>query len=207
MLEVGDDPGVEFYDPDKITLAAPLRDNLLFGKVNESIANAREQVREVGAQVIAEMELSSEIERVGLDHPVGPAGRRLAPYQRAAINLVRCVVKRPDLLVVDGALAPFAERRIPELISFLKEAMEGRSLVMVLPNDRHLDRFDEVVGFEDGRIVKLEPKSASRRDEHVSDDKEATPVDSPDSTDLDASPSKEIGGRDPPKPSSREAAE
>ncbi|HMO28956.1 ABC transporter transmembrane domain-containing protein [Enterovirga sp.] len=159
MLEEAPDPGVEFYDPDKVALAAPLRDDFLFGRVDETIANAREEVRAVGARVIAEMELSTEIERVGLDHAVGPAGRRLTPQQRAAINLIRCLVGRPDILVVDGALAPFAERSLPDLVGFLQEGMAGRTLVMVLPNDRLLPLFGEAIGFKDGAIVEIASKA------------------------------------------------
>ena len=156
MLEAQADPGVEFYDPDKAALAAPVRDTFLFGRVNESIADAREKVREVGQDVLAEMELSAEIERVGLDHAVGPAGRRLTPQQRAAINLLRCVVKRPEILVVDGALAPFPERAVRDIVVFLEESTEGRTFVMVLPNDRNLDLFRDAIGFDHGAIVRID---------------------------------------------------
>jgi putative ABC transport system ATP-binding protein len=157
ILEAAGDPGVEFYDPDKVTMAAQIRETFIFGRVNDSIANARDRVRELGAQVVAEMELSAEIERVGLDHAVGPAGRRLTAQQRAAINLIRCIVRRPDILVVDGALAAFPERQIPDLIAFVKHCMEGRTFVMVVPNDRDLGLFDAAMGFESGRIVEIEP--------------------------------------------------
>ena len=48
---------------------------------------------------------------IGLDYQVGTAGRLLSPQERASVNLVRCLVKRPDILVIDGALAPFDEAR------------------------------------------------------------------------------------------------
>lgn len=152
-LEKQPEPGVEFYDPHRVNTAAPVRDNLLFGRVNESVAAAREQVREMGARLIQEMDLSTEIERVGLDHQVGPAGRLLTPTQRASVSLIRSVVKRPDLLVVDGAFAPFGEKRIEALIQFLIDATEGRTLVVVVPNDRHLALFDKVIRFEDRRAL------------------------------------------------------
>ncbi|MDB5590092.1 MAG: multidrug transporter ATP-binding protein, partial [Enterovirga sp.] len=155
-LEEQEDPGVEFYDPDRVNTAAPVRDNLLFGRVNESVAAARDTVRELGAKVIQEMDLSGEIERVGLDHEVGPAGRLLTPTQRASVSLIRSAVKRPDILVVDGAFAPFGERRVEALILFLAKAMEGRTLIVVLPNERNLTPFDLVIRFENKAVV-LEP--------------------------------------------------
>jgi putative ABC transport system ATP-binding protein len=141
------DGGVEFYEPEKVNAAAPVRDNLLFGRTNERVANARDQVREVGATVLDELELRSDIERVGLDHQVGPAGRLLTSPQRAAVNLLRSVVKRPDILVVDGALAPFGENKAKHVLQLLLDESQGRTLAVVLPNDREGDRFDTVIRF------------------------------------------------------------
>ena len=162
MLGASAEPDVVFYDPETVNIAAPVRDNLLFGRVNETMADAREQIRALASEIIQEMELSEEIQRVGLDHEVGPAGRRLTSIQRASVSLLRCVVKQPDLLVVDGAMAPFGERRLDHLIRFLGEATEGRTLVVVLPNDSHVELFDHAIQFVDKRAVLADgPSSAS----------------------------------------------
>jgi putative ABC transport system ATP-binding protein len=151
MLQAQEDPGVEFYDPDKLCRAALVRDNLLFGRVNETIADARERVRAAGAEVVDEFNLRADIERVGLDHQVGPAGRLLTAQQRAVVNLIRCLVKRPDILVVDGALSPFGEARADELLRLVIEATGERSLFVVLPNDRRVPLFEAAVRFEGTR--------------------------------------------------------
>ena len=153
VLEAREEPGVAFYESDKVNAAAPLRDNLLFGRTNDGIANAREQVRELAAEVIEEFDLRGDIERVGLDHQVGPAGRLLTSSQRASVSLVRCLVKRPDLIVLDGALTSFGERRVPDLLRVLIRETEGRSILIVLPNDRHIALFDHVLRFDGTRIV------------------------------------------------------
>jgi putative ABC transport system ATP-binding protein len=142
---------VRFYDPDTLNPAATVRDNLLFGRVNEGVADARERVRLVGADIIGEMSLRGGIEHVGLDQQVGPAGRLLSSPQRAAVNLLRCTVKRPDILVVDGALAPFGEARATEAMDLLLQETEGRTLVAVLPNDRRMEDFDVLIRFAGGR--------------------------------------------------------
>jgi putative ABC transport system ATP-binding protein len=161
MLQARDEPAVEFYDPDKLCRAAPVRDNLLFGRVNESIADARERVRAAGAEVIDEFNLRADIERVGLDHQVGPAGRLLTAQQRASVNLIRCLVKRPDILVVDGALSPFGETRADELLRLLIELTAERTLTVVLPNDRRAPLFESVIRFSGPRAM-LEPRDRDR---------------------------------------------
>jgi putative ABC transport system ATP-binding protein len=151
MLERADNPGVEFYDVDKVNPAAPLRDNLLFGRISHTAANAQARITEIISKVIQELGLRGDIERVGLDHQVGPGGRLLNAAHRASVNLVRCLVKNPDLLVLDGALAPFGEQRARQILKLLLELIADRTLIVVVPNDHDADKFDAVVRFTGGR--------------------------------------------------------
>lgn len=155
-LESAETVGVEFYDPDRICAAAPLRDNLLFGRISYQVADARNRVAEAVAAVVRELDLLEDIERIGLEHEVGTAGRLLSPQERASVNLVRCLVKRPDILIIDGALAPFDEERGRKIIQMLLTQFEQQSLFMVLPNDRQAGAFDVQMRFVDGQIVTEE---------------------------------------------------
>jgi putative ABC transport system ATP-binding protein len=150
-LEREPEVGVEFYDPDEVCSAAPLKDNLLFGRVSHSAANAQARITEAITGVVDELGLRRAIERVGLSHQVGPAGRMLTAPQRASVNLVRCLVKRPEILVIDGALAPFAETHRKRLGGLLIERSRERSLFMVLPNDREIEGFGALIRFKNGR--------------------------------------------------------
>ena len=160
MLTRSEDPGVEFYEPDKVNAAAPLRDNLLFGRISYSAANAQARVTEIISGVIHELGLREDIERVGLDHQVGPGGRLLTAAQRASVNLVRCMVKNPDILVLDGALAPLGEGRARQVLALLIDEFKERTLIAVLPNDRDLDGFDAVVRFR-GAQAEFEDRRAA----------------------------------------------
>jgi putative ABC transport system ATP-binding protein len=170
-LEEKEEPGVEFYDPERVCFAAPVKDNLLFGRVTYSVADASERVMRLVAEIVEELDMRADLERVGLDHQVGPAGRLLSPPQRAAVNLARCVVKRPDILILDGALAPFGEVKSKQLMGQLLEAFAGRTLIATLPNDRDTDGFDTVISFENGRAIlragdpALQEQTGSDQDE------------------------------------------
>ena len=159
--------GVEFYDPEKICAAAPVRDNLLFGRVSYRVANAQARVAEAISAAVRELGLLEDIERVGLDRQVGTAGRLLTAQERASVNLVRCLVKRPDILVIDGALAPFDEGRAQKMIKLLIELGRGKSLFMVLPNDRQAQDFDILMRFGDGKIT-TESNAGRRRGNRTS---------------------------------------
>jgi putative ABC transport system ATP-binding protein len=153
VLENAGSDGLEFYDPERICASAPLRDNLLFGRVSYQVANARARVAEAVAAVVRELDLQEEVERIGLDYQVGTAGRLLSPQERASVNLARCLVKQPDILVIDGALAPFDEARGQQLMQVLLEISDQQSLFMVLPNDRQAGAFDVQMRFRDGQII------------------------------------------------------
>ncbi|WP_229426487.1 ABC transporter transmembrane domain-containing protein [Microvirga alba] len=155
-LENAEVRGVEFYDQERVCAAAPVRDNLLFGRVSYRVANARQRVAEAISTVVRELGLREDIERIGLDHQVGTAGRLLTSQERASINLARCLVKKPDILVIDGALAPFDETRSQQMIDLLIDLFEQQSLFMVLPNDRQADNFDILMRFRDGQITTEE---------------------------------------------------
>jgi putative ABC transport system ATP-binding protein len=161
MLERSGNPGVEFYDFEKVNAAAPLRDNLLFGRISHSVANAQVRVVEVVSAVIHELGLRTDIERVGLDHQVGPAGRLLNASQRASVSLVRCIVKRPDIFVMDGALAPFGETRAQQILRVLLDIFKEQALFAVLASDRHTEGFESVIRFREAR-AELDRREPSR---------------------------------------------
>jgi putative ABC transport system ATP-binding protein len=75
------------------------------------------------AEVTAELHLEADLERAGLNRQVGPGGRFLTPPQRAAVVLVRSLVKKPEILILDGALAPFGEVGAAALRPVIREMM------------------------------------------------------------------------------------
>jgi putative ABC transport system ATP-binding protein len=169
MLERSDNPGVEFYEADKVNAAAPLRDNLLFGRTSHTAANAQARITEIISVVIQELGLRQDIERVGLDHQVGPGGRLLNAAQRASVNLVRCMIKNPDILVLDGALVPFGEQRARQILKVVLDLFGDRTLIAVLPNDRDTEAFDAVVRLRDGRAELEERERPAPEGEETPD--------------------------------------
>jgi putative ABC transport system ATP-binding protein len=118
-----------------------------------------------GAEVVDEFNLRGDIERVGLDHQVGPAGRLLTAQQRAIVNLIRCLVKRPDILVLDGALSSFGETRADELLRLVIGVTAGRSLSVVLPNERRAPLFGATIRFRGTQATLEAPEAAPTNQE------------------------------------------
>ena len=156
MLPLSLKSSIEFYDEARFCAAASIQDNLLFGRIAADQAGALEAVQEVTRRVLTQRGLDSEVSRIGLDTPIDPQGDDLTLTEAAAVDLVRCLVRRPSILVVqralDGLPGPAADR----LVMNLRRALVGRGLILVTPEiSPAMDQppFDAVIRFERGEPV------------------------------------------------------
>ena len=170
---------IEIYDPARVTAAASFEENLLFGRITQGEAGAESRVRGLVRQVLAEEGLEPIVYRLGLLSRVGAGlsgGRRqgmgegaIGPRERVAIDLVRCLVRRPDILVV----GLFPEDRRPDevagRVARLRAVREGRGLIVCLPNAETLEAcapFDEVLTVERNTVVAAPSRSAAMAAAH-----------------------------------------
>ncbi len=157
-LHDSDDPvvkvGVEFFEPGSYNAAATIQDNILFGKLAYGQAKASQRVGKLIEAIVNETRLRPTIVEVGLEFQVGIAGARLAAPQRTKVAIARCLIKRPDLLIVNEATAILdAHGQARTLDGILKEG-EGRTLIWVLHNPAVAGRFDRVLVVGEGRILE-----------------------------------------------------
>lgn len=143
---------IEFYDPDRVCAAAPLKDNLLFGRITYGVAGAEERVLAVVQDCITRMGLEQDVYRLGLDFQCGPGGRFLSPAQRAAVALARALVKRPCVLVVNDALSQFGEAERRQILERIQQAMQGASLIVAMKTVDAPPEFDHLVTFAGPRL-------------------------------------------------------
>ena len=144
---------IEFFDPARVTIAAPIRDNLLFGRVAYGVANAFEKVDELLRETLCELDLMDAVYRQGLTYNVGPGGSNLVAPQRMAISAVRAVLSRPHILVTEGGFSSFAGDELAPFVRGIKALMEGRTVVMALGDDGLAGEFDQTIKFEGVRLV------------------------------------------------------
>src|SRR5262249_30677843 len=117
-------------------------------------AQAEARIIALVAEVLAELGLRDSVIEVGLEYNVGVAGKRLPATQRQKLGIARAVIKRPQFLVVNEAVAVFDGRtqdRIRDNI--LAAAKDGRGVVWVANRPNQAEVFDQVVVMQAGRIV------------------------------------------------------
>jgi ABC-type multidrug transport system fused ATPase/permease subunit len=168
LLPVSLQPAIEFYHPDRLCAAASLQDNLLFGRVAHDRAGAESRIRSLIRRVLTERGLDQDVFRVGLDTRVDTRGDDLNPGEIAAIDLARCLVRRPDIVVVERALESLPPGSAADLVKRLRRTLIGRGLITVTPDlapDADQPPFDVVVRFENGAIASVQDRRTRQAQE------------------------------------------
>jgi putative ABC transport system ATP-binding protein len=145
---------IEFYDPERILVAAPIIDNLLFGRLAYGVPDGRARVNAVTTAAITDLGLVPFVLGRGLDTEVGPGGKLLSRRMRAIIQVVRAVLRRPDILVLDGALAGLGVQEARACLESIRAEWKGRTLVVAFDDAADAEGFDRVVSFDGASLIQ-----------------------------------------------------
>ncbi len=145
---------IAFFDAEAYNAAASIQDNILFGKLPYGRQQCQKEIGALMAAVIAELGLREAIIAVGLDYEVGLGGRRLSAAQRQKLAVARNLIKGPDLLILDHAVATLDARAQDTIRAHLLSGACGCGVVWLEGEDGPCDGFDRLIHFEAGRITK-----------------------------------------------------
>ena len=146
---------VEFYDFARYNSAATLQDNVLFGRLVYGQAEAETRIGTLIAEVLNELGLRDSAIEVGLDYNVGVAGKRLPATQRQKLGIARALIKRPQLLIVNEAVAMFDGRTQDRIRDNILAAAttENRGVVWIANRPAQAEPFEQIVVMQAGRIA------------------------------------------------------
>jgi putative ABC transport system ATP-binding protein len=145
---------IEFFDVERYNEAATVQDNLLFGKVAHGEAAARTRVPAAIASVLETLGLRDTVIAVGLEFAVGSGGSRLSASQRQKVAILRALIKRPDILILDEAGAALDGQTQAKVLSGIKAERAGCGLVWVVHRAASACNFDRVLVMSGGRLVE-----------------------------------------------------
>ncbi|MCF6320621.1 MAG: ABC transporter ATP-binding protein/permease [Rhizobiaceae bacterium] len=148
---------IAFYDPEQYNPAASVIDNILLGRLASNVAKGPERVFEAITALMAELELTDDIFRVGLDFNVGTGGKRLSETQRQKLHLARSLLKQPDILIVNQALntldAKSQKHLLEAVLEMAKDPTHPFGVIWVPMNPKLSEAFERVLVFENGVLV------------------------------------------------------
>lgn len=146
-------PRISFYEEKAYNTAASLLDNILLGRVSYGVAQAQERVSSLIREVLDQLDVRDLIIEAGLAYNVGAAGKRLTTMQRQKLGLARALIKEPDVLIVNGALANLDDQQKSDVVDRVLAHRKGRATLWVLTKEDLGSRFDRILHFDHGRLV------------------------------------------------------
>src|SRR5262245_488305 len=142
------------YDRERYFADGTLLDNLLFGKVVATSSLAVKKVNAIVEEVLEAEHLRGLVLQVGLDHHVGLFGGRLSLAQRQRVALARVLLKRPDILILDGALNALEPGERMDLHRRMLESMKDRTVIAALERLDLARLYDRVVVLDAGAVAE-----------------------------------------------------
>ena len=100
------------------------------------------------------MGLRQAIMEAGLDFQVGIAGSRLSTAQRQKLAIARCVIKRPDILVVNEATAALDNATQERILKNLLDEFKERTLIWLVHRASLARQFEKILVMEGGKVVE-----------------------------------------------------
>ena len=143
---------IAFFDPEEFNERLPLRSNLIMGRVNAGRPQAEEKVDQILRDVLDEMELTNEVILTAADFHVGIGGRRIPLAARQSIALVRSLIKRPEVLVINEALSAHDRETRDRIRRQLYVLLPTTTLIWIDSEMPDASEFDQVLVLRNGRI-------------------------------------------------------
>ena len=132
---------VEPFDRERINPYMSILDNLLFGRIDGERAHGEADIQREVRAALREVDLEEGVCRRGLQHQVGNRGQNLTGRQRAKLDLARALLRKPEVLVVDGTIGEL-EGGAAMLLDVARHELGSATLIAVAANTAEADGFN-----------------------------------------------------------------
>ncbi len=151
-------PDIPFtaYCPRSYLFSHSLLDNLVFGTPLSGMDQAQAEIVETAESLLSEEGLMDAVRDLGLDFAVGTRGDRLSGGQRQKVALVRALLKKPAILILDEATASLDNASQAAVQKHIAEKLAGRTTVIAVIHRLDLaPGYDRIAVMKDGKIVEM----------------------------------------------------
>jgi putative ABC transport system ATP-binding protein len=159
--ELGSDQrDVVFYDPQTYNPASSIQENILLGRVAFGVASANDRVNGFVRTIVDDLGLRDVALKAGLTFDIGASGKRLSRAQRQKLSMARALLRRPDLLVSNGALSALDGLSQAQVVDRVLARARGEDgdqrfgVVWAMASAHYAEHFDRVLLLDHGKLVE-----------------------------------------------------
>ena len=138
--------------PDVYLPRLTLMENALYGRVSAFAGTKAEMVREIVADVLVKHDQRRLVAETIFDLPTGLGGGNLPAVFQERAAFSRAGIKRPDILVLDQAIASHDADSRRTMRSALRDILPKSTLIFMEDHFENPDEYDLYVEIKDGRI-------------------------------------------------------
>jgi ATP-binding cassette subfamily B protein len=140
---------IGFVPQETFLFSETVRENIAFGvaeATDDAILDAA-QTAQIGAEIL-------EFPR-GFATVVGERGMTLSGGQKQRTAIARALLRDPRILILDDALASVDTYTEEQILSGLRDAMQGRTTILIAHRVSTARNADRIAVLVDGRIAEL----------------------------------------------------
>jgi len=144
-----------FYDPDEYLEGRSLLENIIFGKILEVKNQAKVIVHELIRELIEERRLCEAVLRLGLQFEVGHAGSYLSGGQKQKVAIMRTLLKRPNIYIMDEATAALDNNSQERVQHIIDDDLADKTLIAVAHRITTIRNFSKIAVLKAGKIIEI----------------------------------------------------
>ena len=131
-------------------------ENALYGRVSMLAGNEADLIEDVIVELLAEQDLRRSVAETIFDTKTGLGGVNLPAFFQERAAFARAGIKRPDILILDNALASHDSNMRRDMRMALRDLLPEATLIFMEDDFRNPHLYDLFVKIENGRIDGVE---------------------------------------------------
>jgi len=143
-------------EPDVYLERLTVIENAIYGRVSLIAGAKADEIEDVVAGLFADHGLRRRIAAIIYDLPTGLGGANLPTVFQERAAFSRAGIKRPDVLILDKALASHDSKSRLRTRQKLRELLPDSIMIFLEDNFDHPDAYDLFVEIKDGRVDGVE---------------------------------------------------
>ncbi|NSY38065.1 ABC transporter transmembrane domain-containing protein [Leisingera sp. ANG59] len=158
------------FQQEAITPSLTVLENALFGKISDAAGAKGDEVRKLVSDLMVREGLRDQVVELIFDMPIAVGGQGLAASFAEPLAFCRATIKRPDILILDSAMASYDLETRVAVHKNLRNLLPGTTLIYLAPGFQSPDVFDVYFELRQGRLVSDEAQAVSAEDGAASQD-------------------------------------